>query len=189
MSTVWQRSLEDLRPVLLDPECPGPEVVYTVTSDFDPSGAWKNKTEIAPGLLGREFLKTFGHYHGKHVDEIYAGVSGQGILLLQKKVVRDGRWVDDEVSEVLLVTARQGDRLTIKPEYGHSWSNTGSGPLLLFDNWASGHQEEDYRYIRKLHGMTYYLTKEGNDVVPVPNPNYKNLPKPIFLTAKEFSQR
>lgn len=189
MKLILTRTLADLRPVLLDPNCSGPDVVYTVMTDFDPSGVWKNKTEIIAGLLGREFPKTFGHYHSAHVDEIYAEVSGEGILLLQKKVVRNGVWIHNEVSEVLLVKVSHGDRVTIRPEYGHSWSNTGQRPLITFDNWSIKHQDSDYQFIRDLHGMAYYLTKVGEEIIPVPNPNYQNLFQPQFLTAEEFKRK
>lgn len=189
MNLALARTLEDLRPVLLDPSALGPETVYWVFDQSTLSNRWQNMTVITPGLLGREFPKTFGHYHGTAIKEIYAEVLGQGVLLLQKKIIRDGQFIADEVSEVLVVRADHGDRVTIPPEYGHSWSNVGQDPFITFDDWRAGHSPADYEVIRELHGLAYYLTKKGNEVVPVPNPNYKNLPQPVFLTAREFSQR
>lgn len=183
------RSLEELRPVMMEPEASGPETVYWVFDQSTLDNRWQNMTVITPGLLGREFPKTFGHYHGVGLDEIYAEVLGQGVLLLQKKVIRDGQFVADQVAEVLLIKATQGDKITIPPEYGHSWSNIGRDPFITFDDWRSGHSPTDYQVIKELHGLAYYLTSENGKVVPVPNPNYKNLPQPIFLTASEFSKR
>src|SRR3989338_10750482 len=97
------RTLEDLKPVLLDPNCVGPKTVYWVFNKSTIDVKWENMTIITPGLLGKELPKTYGHYHGTNIDEIYAEVSGEGILLLQKKIVMNGNFVYDEVSEVLLV--------------------------------------------------------------------------------------
>lgn len=182
------RTLEDLRPVLLDPSADGPEIVYWVFGKAGLDVTWENMTIITPGLLGRELPKTYGHYHGTNIDEIYTEVSGQGILLLQKKIVRNGAFVPNEVSEVLLVRVSHGEKVTIRPQYGHSWSNTGSQPFITYDNWRAGHSPSDYEVIKDLHGMAYYLTKDGDKVVPVANPNYKNLPQPIFLSAEEFNK-
>ena len=182
------RTLEDLRPVLLDPMCAGPETVYWVFGKATIDVKWENMTIITPGLLGKELPKTYGHYHGTNIDEIYAEVSGEGILLLQKKVVRDGKFIHDEVSEVLLVKISHGEKITIKPEYGHSWSNTGSQPLITYDNWRSGHSPSDYEVIKEMAGMAYYLTKVGGDIIPVANPHYKNLPEPVFISADELNK-
>lgn len=183
------RTLEDLRPVLLDSACVGPKTIYWVFNKATLDMTWENMTVITPGLLGRELPKTYGHYHGTNIDEIYAEVSGEGVLLLQKKVVREGKFIHDEVSEVLLVKVSHGEKVMIRPEYGHSWSNAGSKPFISYDNWRAGHSPGDYEVIKQLHGMAYYLTKVGNEIVLLPNPNYKNLPQPIFLSANEFNQR
>lgn len=189
MKLITTRTLDDLRPVLLDPKCAGPETVYWVFGKATIDVTWENMTIITPGLLGRELPKTYGHYHGTNIEEIYAEVSGQGILLLQKKIVRDGKFVPNEVSEVLLVKVFHGEKVIIRPEYGHSWSNTGPQPFITYDNWKAGHSPPDYEVIKDLHGMAYYLTKDGDKVVPIANPNYKNLPKPVFLSAQDFNQK
>lgn len=189
MELTLSRSLEDLRPVLLDPSAEGPDPVYWVFGEIDQSQKWSNMTVVAPGKLGREFTKTFGHYHSARVDESYAEVWGEGILLLQKKIIREGKFIPNEVSEVLLVKINHGEKVIIPPEYGHSWSNTGSIPLITFDNWVSGHQEKDYLYIKQLRGLAYYLVSEDGQVKPVPNHNYQNLPQPLFLSASEYHLR
>lgn len=189
MNLALARTLEDLRPVLMDPSALGPETVYWVFDQSTLDNRWQNMTVITPGLLGREFPKTFGHYHGVMIDEIYTEVLGRGLLLLQKKVLRSGQFVPDEVSEVLIIQAGHGDKVTIPPEYGHFWSNVGPDPIITFDDWRVGHQPSDYEAIRNLHGMSYYLTKKGEQIVPEPNPNYRNLPEPKFLTAREFERR
>lgn len=200
------RSLEGLKHVLKDPTSLGPDLfesepegsslrverpVYWVFSevvDPEPVEGWANVTVIAPGKLGQEYPKTFGHYHPDDApDEIYHLIEGEGVLILQKKYIDEvGQWQQDKVAEVVLIKARAGDEIVIKKEYGHSWSNIGDGPLISFDNWRSGHTTADYEVIEKMQGMAYYLIEEGGETKAIPNPNYTNLPEPKWVTAEEF---
>lgn len=182
------KDLENLRPVLKDPHSLGPDPVYWVFSGVS-KDKWANVTIIVPGKLGTEYLKTFGHYHGVSVNETYHVVYGEGTLLMQKKHLEDGKWIPEMVDEVLLVRAKAFDEVVITPEYGHSWSNVGRGPLIFFDNWREEHTPADYEEIKRLQGLAYYLIEEGDQPKPVPNSNYRDLPEPIWLTAEEFREK
>lgn len=162
--------------------------MYWVFSEITQAGKWDNLTIIAPGRIGGEYPKTFGHYHGRAVPEIYHRTAGSGVLILQKKHIENGRWMPEKVDEVLLVIFEDGDELSIKPEYGHSWSNTGSGPLLLYDNWHEGHTPADYAMIQSLGGLAYFLIEENGKPKAIPNPKYRNLPEPMWLTTKEYKE-
>lgn len=176
-----------MRLVLKDPESVGPFTVYEVFRDD--SDGWANKTVIYPGKLGEEYTKTFGHYHPEGApDEVYRVIEGEGILELQKKHLGNDQLVSFQVDEVLLIKAKSGDEIVITPEYGHSWSNVGSTPLILLDDWEVGHTGADYEQIGKFHGMAYYLVELNGGPRAFPNPNYENLPEPVFLTAKEFKR-
>ncbi len=161
----------------MDPDLTsGPDPVYQVFTDLG-EHFWINKTVVAPGKLGQEFTKTFGHYHGVLVDEKYFVAEGTGVLVLENE------------KEVFLVKAGVGDEVVIKPEYGHSWSNVGKGDLVLLDNWSIPHSPTDYAQIKRLHGMAYYLVEESGEIKSVANSNYKSPPSPIWLTAEEFRNR
>jgi oxalate decarboxylase/phosphoglucose isomerase-like protein (cupin superfamily) len=108
---------------------------------------------------------------------------------MQKKQIKDGIWIEDEVSEVVLIKAKVGDEIIIKPEWGHSWSNIGKTPLITFDNWTFGHTSQDYKLMERLKGMAYYIIEENDQPKAVPNPNYKALPEPHWLTAQEFKEK
>ncbi|MBI4099399.1 hypothetical protein HY440_00155 [Candidatus Microgenomates bacterium] len=92
------------------------------------------------------------------------------------------------VDEVYLIKAKPGDEILITPEWGHSWSNVGNGPLISFDDWRAGHTPADYAPIEHLQGLAYYLVVEGTGPKPAANPNYKNLPEPKWVSAEEFKR-
>lgn len=193
MKLVSSRSLAELKPVLMDQNNPsaswrtgGPDPVYEVHTDIEKEG-WVNRTVLKSGRLNQEYPKTFGHYHTAQVTEIYKVEKGEGIMILQKKYLENGKWIPEKVEQVCLVKSQPGDEIVITPEFGHSWSNTGDVDLELVDTWAEGHQTADYEMIEKLHGMAYYLVEKDGQVEALPNPNYLDLPEPKWLTAKEFA--
>lgn len=182
------RDLASLKPVLQNPTASGPDLVYWVFSGVTHE-KWENLTVITDEKLGQEYPKTYGHYHGHPIGEIYHLIEGQGILILQKKYYENEKWIEDKVSEVILIKAQPGDEITITPEWGHSWSNVGNLPLLSYDDWREGHTERDYDVMEKLHGLAYYLIEKDGQVTPIPNPNYQNLPEPIWMSAEEFKAK
>lgn len=101
---------------------------------------------------------------------------------------QDGNAVWNMVDEVYLISAKPGDEIVISPEWGHSWSNVGKGPLISFDDWRAGHKPTDYEVMEKLQGMAYYLVEENGQPKAVPNPNYSNLPEPKWISAHEFKE-
>lgn len=187
MKLVTQKTLADLRPVLKDPESAGPDPVYFVFMEVSPD-KWANITIIQNGKIGEEYPKTFGHYHSTPVNEVYHLVEGEGVLQLMKKHMEDDKWIPEMVDKVYLIKAKPGDEIIITPEYGHSWSNTGTMPLISFDDWRSGHQPSDYENVEKLQGLPYYLIEENGEPKAIPNPTYRNLPEPIWTTAEEFKK-
>ena len=174
MKLIVSRELSALRPVMMEPEASGPDPVYRVFSDLEIPG-WRSKTVLEPGRLGKEFPKTFGHYHTVNTVETYAIVSGEGVVTLQKK----------DAGEVLLVFVRAGDRVPVPAGFGHSLSNTGQEELVALDDWEE-RNAEDYLPIKDKHGMAYYLTEENGKVTAKPNPNYSGAADPKWLTADQL---
>jgi glucose-6-phosphate isomerase, archaeal len=185
MKLEWIRPQSELQEVLREPQSLGPEVSYWIFSDL--SQKWNNMTIIAPGLYGSEFPKTYGHYHTQKVTETYRLVSGNGIFILQKKHYDGETWVSDMVSEVYMVKLNPGDEIVVPLDFGHSWTNVGDTPLIVFDDWRQGHVSTDYEAIKELRGMDFYVVKNGGGNVKFePNKNYKNHPEPKVITASEF---
>ena len=43
--------------------------------------------------------------------------------------------------------------------------------------------------IEKLQGMAYYIVEENGKPKAVPNPKYRDLPEPVWMSAEEFAKR
>lgn len=183
------RDLMGIAPVLMNPSAPGPDPVYYVFNNVTEGGPWANITIMTAGKYGKEYPKTFGHYHGAQVLETYHILSGEGVMQLQKRFMDQKMWVAEKVMEVLLVRVNAGEEITIGPEYGHSWSNVGELPFITYDNWTAGHEPTDYAMIEKLGGLAYYLIDGGGKVKAVANPKYQDLPEPVWMNAEEFKNK
>lgn len=128
-------------------------------------------TVIPPREMGREYVKTKGHYHpeavpGVSYPEIYEVLEGEAHYLLQKKSSRG-------IEDVVLVEARAGDKALIPPDYGHITINPSEESLKMA-NWVDRSFDSIYEDILELEGGAYYEMVSGEFVV---NENYEGVPE------------
>lgn len=172
------RTVEDMRPVLADPSCPGNDPLYFMYRDLAKSDAdwtWLHQrhlrydiTVIPPCTLNGELVKTKGHYHPKNpagigYPEIYEVIEGEAHYLLQS------RHLDD----VVLISAGAGDLVIIPPEYGHVTMNPLPDTTLVMANIVSRAFESEYGAYEKYQGAAYYEMSDGR---LVKNPRYPVVP-------------
>ena len=137
-------------------------------------------TIIPPMKLGKEFVKTAGHYHpfvpGTNITypEVYEVLEGEAHYLLQKKE-------HDKITDVVLVSAEKNDKVIIPPGYGHVTINPSKN-VLKMANWVASDFSSVYEPMKKMHGAAYFETTTGFVV----NKNYPDLPEMRFLKAKEY---
>lgn len=128
-------------------------------------------TVIPPAHLGREFIKTAGHYHPKapgaevSYPEIYQVLEGEATYLLQKA---EG----SKVLDVVVVEAKAGEAVIIPPDYGHMSINRADETLKMA-NWVCTRFSSVYGPVRQFNGGAYYLLDEGF----VPNSSYSEIPE------------
>lgn len=201
-----ERKHEDMRQVLMKPDSPGPDIHYYMIR----GGTEKtNITVWEPGTVGGEYIKAYGHYHVGKISETYRILTGEGILMLQRRGMgADGAPVDDEVTACYAVRVKSGDSLFIPSGIGHLLINTGEVWLTAVDDSPVNFSESnavsmpghaDYEPVRKMKGFAYYVienTDGGLDtgargdfdkVKFIKNPNYKNTPDIIKLTSEEYT--
>lgn len=206
------REHEKMREVLLHPEAEGPAIhYYMIRGGVDKT----NITVWETGVVGGEYIKTYGHYHVGQISETYHVIQGEGVVLLQiRKKDQNGEFIDDEIESFYAIKVSKGDSVFLPSGTGHLVCNTGKVWLVTSDDSPVNFEEKDpislpghadYEPIKKLNGFAYYLVEDpstGSTDSPqassgqgngqptlVKNPNYKIIPQPEWLTPQEYAQR
>lgn len=139
-------------------------------------------TIIPPYMLGCEFVKTAGHYHqivpGTDITfpEIYEVLNGNAHFLIQKP---DG----DEIKDIVMINAEQGDKVIVPPGYGHITINA-SNNILKVANWVAMGRESLYDPIKKKKGGAYFLLQDRT----VKNLTYSYVPDMRILKPADLSK-
>lgn len=135
------------------------------------SGLRYDITIIPPREIGKEYVKTKGHYHpeaapGISYPEIYEVLKGKAHYLLQKKS-------SNGIEDVALMRAEEGDKALIPPNYGHITINPGDEALKMA-NWVDRSFDSIYEDILELEGGAYYELSSGEWLK---NDNYSHVPE------------
>jgi len=153
--------------------------------DFLKEKAVRFDITIIPAFkLGKEFVKTYGHYHpiipGKNISypEIYEIISGKCMFILQR-ADESGNIID-----AFLVECEEGDKIIIPPNYGHVMVNTGYKTLIT-SNLVSSRFKSIYEPYREKRGAAFYVLSEFMNVKIVKNQAYDNVPDPVVLKPSE----
>lgn len=155
----------------MDPECEGPEeVYYALRIPNEKFGPEPNITIIPPARLGKEYPKTFGHYHEQGEPETYRFLYGSGHILIQKRSAGGG------IEDVQLIAGQVGDTVEVPEGYGHALINTSDDVLVTAD-WEAETAGHIYDEIERKQGMTYYVVEEKGEIKTVQNANYNNVPE------------
>lgn len=181
------RPHEKMREVLMKPDAEGPAIHYYMIRGGKDQ---RNVTVWEPGLVGGEYVKTYGHYHVGNLDEHYWIILGEGIALLQKRAKgEDGAPLDDVVEEFQAIRVKAGDMVYMPPEYGHLVVNTANTYLVTADDSPVNFEEKDavslpghadYEPVKRMKGFAYYVIEKDGAPALVKNPLYKEVKKAEF---------
>ncbi len=180
------RELDALRPVLLDPEAEGPDVIYWMYRDCGlPENAALGEAHhlrydlsaFRPVTLGPEFMKTSGHYHpvipGRRVayPEVYEVLHGEALYIMQ--TVDDYAASPEEliVEDVIMVRVSAGQKIIMPPGYGHVTVNTLDEPLLM-TNWVSNEFSSFYGSVENARGFAWYVVSDAGEPSYLENKSY-----------------
>lgn len=169
-----------MKDVLMKPEAKGPAVHYYMIRGGSEK---RNITVWETGIVGGEYVKTYGHYHVGDLDETYEVLEGEGIALLQKLVVENGVSRIDCVEEFKVIKVKAGDSIYMPPGYGHLVVNTGTtwlvtsddSPVFGANDSASMPGHADYESVKKMRGFAYYVVEKDGAPALVRNPLYKEI--------------
>ena len=147
-ATCWERKLSEMIGIFEDTESfnikihSEDPIIYKVFEYKMPEEAGHLNpvtTVLYPGLVGKEFFMTKGHYHAnRFTAEIYWVLSGRGVLLMQ---------TFDNQSEYILF--KKGDLLYIPPGWAHRMVNTSPEISLIFYGVYPADSGHDYNTITK----------------------------------------
>lgn len=178
------RSHEKMQEVLLHPKEKGPAIHYYMIRGGKDQ---RNITVWEPGLVGNEYIKTYGHYHVGDLSETYWILYGEGIALLQKRAEDEqGNPINNVIEEFQAIPVKPGNEIFLPPNYGHLVVNisktyfvTADDSPVHFDDpdpaGLPGHA--DYKPIQEMKGFAYYVVEKDGKPSLKKNPNYKEIKK------------
>ena len=123
-----ERRLSDLKGVFLDETayaaaCEGDPLVYSIEAVEPGTGDGDlhyGVGRIQPGRIGREYFMTKGHLHQwREASELYIGLSGKGVMLLE----------DEATGESRMLPLEPGMAVYVPGNTGHRTANVGDQPL------------------------------------------------------------
>ena len=181
------RTIEQMKQVLMDPSVSEPKECYYMYREIcvgedkeiiEKSGLRYDLTVIPSLMRGKEYNKTFGHFHpeagkGLSYPEIYEVLHGRAHYVLQSK----------DNMRFVVFEAAAGDKVLIPPNYGHITINPGK-ECLVMSNWVFSGFESEYSRIKENHGAIYYETEEGW----TKNNSYREEPKIEFAKPRELPE-
>lgn len=182
---IESRTLGALAPVLREKTSEEGRVIYDVCrGEKEKDNLRYDLTKIFAGKIGRELPKTFGHYHGGGMAELFEVIEGKTLAIMQKQGAEP-----NIIEEVYLVESGEGEKFIIPPEFGFDNTNPSQAADLIFSNWISKSVENQYEHVKNLHGLCYYIIQDEKDnMVFEKNENYERVPELIKIKPKELPE-
>jgi glucose-6-phosphate isomerase len=178
-----KRTLDAIRPSLLDPNCSGPDPVYGIAMDvarekdlplIEKRMLIYGMVAYAAGRLGDEPPRSQGHVHseaahsGWSPPELFQILEGRAIIYAQAAV-------DDDPGACVAVTAEPGDKVVMPPSWAHCVINADPAHRMVFAAWCDRQYGFVYDGIRRRGGLAWFpvLTSAGN-IEWQPNQRYRH---------------
>ncbi len=187
------RTLDKMKDVLMEPAATGAEIQYHMVRGGNDQ---RNITIWEPGLVGKEYVKTYGHYHVGKLDETYWTIFGEGIALLQKRTLdSNGNPINNIIEAAYAVHLKPGDAIYIPSEWGHLVANISNTYFVTADDSPVNFDEvnpvsmpghADYESVKEMQGFCYYIVEENGLPMLVKNPKYKKVPDINIIEVKDY---
>lgn len=175
------RTLDSIRPSLMDSDCNGPQTVYSIVMDV---GNKQDRQVLqdrmllfgvvgyAAGKLGKEPVRSQGHIHkisahsGWSPPEVYEIWQGRAIIYMQE-------FADDNPGRCYAVVGGKGDVIIVPPFWAHATISADVDTPLVFGAWCDREYGFEYQKVRSHKGLAWYpLLNDKNEIVWQGNPNY-----------------
>lgn len=175
------RSLGAIRASLRDPNCAGPDPVYSIAMDV---GRSEDRDELkkrmllfgiviyASGRLGDEPVRSQGHVHaisphcGWSTPELFEIWQGRAIIYGQEKS-------GDDPGRCFAIEAGLGERVVMPPGWAHYVANADLNSKLIFGAWCDRQYGFDYTQMRAHRGLAWFpLIASDGSLTWERNPSY-----------------
>lgn len=193
---VENRPLDAIRKSLIDPDCKGPEIVYSIAMDVGnkadlPEMLKRNllfgAVTYAKGKLGREPIRSQGHIHaisascGDSTCEVYEIWTGEAYIYMQETA-------NDQPGRCFAVHAKPGQVVIVPPRWAHCTISADGSQNMTFGAWCVRDFGFDYVQVRAHHGVAWFpLVDENNQIEFVRNENYE--PSQLVIkTPREYTE-
>ena len=176
------RTLDAIRPSLLEPDCAGPEHVYCIAmdvarqedlADLRARHLLYGVVTYQKGRLGREPIRSQGHIHavspscGASTCEVYEIWDGVACIYMQPSG-------GDDPGDCFAVYGRAGDVIIVPPGWVHATVNACPDEPMTFGAWCIRDYGFDYRDVRRHGGIAWFPLSEGTGLTWVKNPAYRS---------------
>lgn len=165
------RRLDSIRRSLRDPDCSGPDVVYSIVMDVgrkEHSDELKRRMLLfgvvayAAGRLGEEPVRSQGHIHasaphcGWSTPELFEIWEGHAVIYAQQTA-------EDDPGKCFAVEAGPGDHVVVPPGWAHAVINADPQKTMVFGAWCDRQYGFVYDQVRAHHGLAWFplLTPHG----------------------------
>jgi len=177
---VERRLLDSIRPSLMNPDCSGPEVVYSIAMDV---GKLKDREALiqrnllygtvlyAEGQLGNEPIRSQGHVHSISMScqastpEVYEIWSGKAVIYMQETA-------KDRCGRCYAIVGLPGDVIIVPPGWAHATISADPNQPLVFGAWCVRDYGFDYKDVRAHGGLAYYPILHDDELEWRHNPAY-----------------
>lgn len=179
---VENRSLDAIRKNLMDPDCTGPEIVYTIAMDVGRKEDQENMLKrnllygvvtYAKGKLGKEPVRSQGHIHAispscqMSTCEVYEIWTGAAYIYMQESA-------RDCPGRCYAVYAEPGDVVIVPPGWAHCTIVADIHQNLIFGAWCVRDYGFDYDDVCKHHGVAWFPVVDNDDKIEfIENKHYQ----------------
>lgn len=180
---VENRSLDSIRKSLRDPQCAGPDPVYSIAMDVGKLEHLALLKELhllygcvtyAAGKLGDEPVRSQGHIHkvsplsGWSTPEVYEIWSGKAIIYMQETA-------KDNPGRCFAVVAGPGEVVIVPPYWAHATISADSEQPLTFGAWCDREYGFEYDEVRAHNGLAWFpVVSSSGEIKWQKNPSYRD---------------
>jgi len=180
---VENRTLDSIRRSLRNPDCKGPDIVYSIAMDVGKKEHLHLLKHLhllygaviyAAGHLGDEPVRSQGHIHtispfsGWSTPEVYEIWTGRAIIYMQETA-------EDYPGRCFAVVANPGDVVIVPPYWAHATISADPEQPLTFGAWCDREYGFEYDGIRGHSGLAWFpLIAENGEIIWEKNTNYQD---------------